>query len=151
MTTDARDERDRQRRLRATQGRRLTQPARSEAQQNEPSWIRVVLRSVDVEAGEMYFHRIRYATSPPEVGQYEAFGSLERGYPLETAIYEDYEVWAWPEMIPGEDGEVDNPVSTLTVPLLATRTRGYWVLMVPLKGDGSLLPADEPVNECNFG
>ncbi|MCH8913873.1 MAG: hypothetical protein IIA33_09945 [Planctomycetes bacterium] len=80
----------RQREIRATQKRRTTQPQRSELVNAAQGLMRVVLRSVDDAAGTMFFHRLRYSTSPPEVGKYETFGDLERGYPLECAKYKDY-------------------------------------------------------------
>ena len=91
----------------------------------------------------MYFQRIRYSTDPPQVGQYETYGELTRGYPLPTAPYSFYEVWVWPEDA--------GPISTLTVPLLAMRIEGIWILMVASKLDASLLDPDAPVSGCNFG
>lgn len=134
MPFSAADEKDRQRRIRGAQEQRVAQPVRSEIPAWQPSWIPVVLRSVDAAAQEMWFHRLRYADrDEPVIGSYETYGPLERGYPFPTMDYSHYLAWIWPETIRVNEEDVDNPITTETTPLLATRDRGSWILMVPLK------------------
>lgn len=123
---------------------RTRQPQRPSVPTAGSSWVPVVLRSLDVEMGTMTAQRIRYADSPPVIGQYEAWGSVFEVYPLVTAVYEDYELWVWPD-------DEDHPLSTLAVPMIAIHSGREWQVMIPAKVDGSLLPADESVSGCNFG
>lgn len=136
--------RARARALVSRQVRRTADPHRPAVPSPTTSWIPVVLRSIDVEAGDMQVQRIRYADSPPVVGNYEATGAVFRAYPFVTSVYEDYGLWVWPD-------DEDHPLGTLTVPLLAANFAGHWQVMLPLKGDGSVLPAEEAVSGCNFG
>lgn len=115
------------------------------------SWIRGVLRSIDVVAASMTWQRIRYTDSPPVVGQVEAFGRVETCYPLETARVADYGVWVWPATVTSAEGTVDNPITLETIPVLFSRNgRGDWIAMVAWKFDASLLDPTEPANECSF-
>ncbi len=165
MPIDSEAQRDRQRRLNAGRVTPLDQPSVREVPPTRDNWIRVVLRSVELGAtNRMTFQRVRYNSVPPVIGDYEAFGEILTAYPLETADFKDYEVFAWPEQVPEEDANgdpvldgngnpimKDNPISQRTVPLLADLdARGFWILMIPLKCDASLLPADEPSSGCSF-
>lgn len=141
MPLNPEGQRDRQRRLRASGKQEVRQPGRTDVLLGGMGLVPVVLRSIDIEAGEMHAQRLRYKDSPPVVGSYETYGEQFQVYPLTTAVYADYEHWLWP----------DDPITTATVPLLALNDRGYWMVMIPFKAHGALLPPDEPVNECGFG
>ena len=141
----------RDRRIRAEARQRTAQPARSAEPSPGRSWIPVVLRSVDVATGEMYFHRLDYSTDPPEVGAYKTFGNLERCYPLPTAVYADYEPFVWPEFVEGSDPPQEYPVTTLTIPMMALKHRGHWIVQIPLKGLAGLLDLSLPISGCGHG
>lgn len=94
-----------------------------------PFGVRVIGVIHDIANGVIRWQRIRYKRGVPTRGEYERYGRIEDGYPMETAIIEDYAVWKWGS----------GAVSTSTHPIMATFRGGYWIIEVPLKPDGSVL------------
>ncbi len=98
-----------------------------------------IIRSIDYAAGVIKWQRLRYSGNPPKVGEYEAYGEVEDGYPLELSVLADYEIWVWG---PGEP-------DVRAVPVRAEKVGGAWILSIIFKPDGSELPANEPMAGCS--
>lgn len=136
-------ERSRQRAERIVRGSKqvATQAIPTSAVAAVPPATRVVglIRRIDFDEGVIYWQRLRYSSRPPVVGAYETYGAIEKGYPLECALLEDYAVWVWGDSEP----------SVMTIPIEAVRSGGVWILQVIFKPDGSEVPADEPMSGCS--
>jgi len=98
-----------------------------------------IIRLIDPVAGVIKWQRIRYKDNPPKAGEYEAFGDVEDGYPLELSVLGDYAIWVWGEAPPDQRAQ----------PVRAERLGGSWILSIIFKPDGSELPADEPMAGCS--
>lgn len=106
-----------------------------------PTFPRVLGVIVEIIAGVIKWQRIRYKRGTPTVGEYERFGPIEDGYPLETAVASHYAVLVWG----------NEPVSTLTYPIYAVHRGGYWIIEIPLKGIPSVLDGTATPSGCSQG
>lgn len=152
MPRDSGRAKARQARLAAGREARTTQPTRPEVRGGGGAGVAMVIRSLNIEGGEMWAQRIDYADDPPVVGSYETCGDLVRVYPLWCLTYDEYLVWVWPETVENDEGLVsDNPLSIQTVVMIARPNRnGQWIVEPSNKIDGSLMDPSE-LPDAGFG
>ncbi len=82
MPFDTGEQRSRQQRIAASEPRPApAHPVRRESGSVEEDWLPAVVHSINEATGELTFHLLDYAGSPPVVGQYEYFGTEKTGYP----------------------------------------------------------------------
>ena len=103
------------------------------------SGVRAIGVIRDISGDVIKWQRIRYKDRPPVVGNYEAYGPIEDGYPIETATAGIYKQWEF------GDGDVDITV----LPIEAVQRGGSWIIYQLFKAESSPLDAEGEIAGCN--
>jgi len=133
MPSDPRELLDRQRSIAPPPQEPAEGEPRSTAHAPNSVWTLGVVRAVNGDV--ISWQRMRYKRGvpkgPPKVGEYEAYGPVEKGYPLEGMKGSDYSVLVFTA-----------PVLTEAVePIRAAWRNGFWIMERIAAGGGSIRPA----------